>query len=93
MSNAIKTLPRVVVGTTPVQVTTTLNHKWASVSIQADPSNTGTIYVGDNNVSATRYSRALAAADWFVIAGSAVDPSKVWLVASAAGQNAQPSGS
>lgn len=93
MSNAIKTLPRVVVGTTKVQATTETTHKWASVSIQADPSNTGVIYIGDNNVSATRYSRALAASDWYVIAGSAVDPSKVWMVASAAGQNAQPSGS
>jgi hypothetical protein len=105
MSNNIKTLPALTVGTTALQIASGTNgssgnaitsenwHKWASVSIQADPANTGTVFVGDSLISATRYSRELQPGDWYTIAGSAVDINKVWVLGSAAGQVVHPSGS
>jgi hypothetical protein len=106
MSNNIKTLPALTVGATALQIangytnpgtsaafTLDTYHKWASVSIQADPSNTGIVYVGDSKVSTTRYSRALNPGDWYTVAGSAVDPNKVWVVGSTTGQVVHPSGS
>lgn len=105
MSNNIKTLPALTVGATALQIAhgtngssgnaiTTENwHKWASVSIQADPANSGTVYVGDSLVSTTRYSRVLNPGDWYTVAGSAIDINKVWVVGSAASQVVHPSGS
>lgn len=92
MSNAVKTLPQVTVGTTPLQIAAA-SHKWASVSIQADPANTGKVFVGDVNVSLTRYSRVLNAGDWWSISGSSVDPLNTWVLGSVAGQIVHPSGS
>lgn len=97
MSNSLKLLPAITVGTTPVAVdqrsqgsaTGTLGiHKYASVSIQSDPLNTGKIYVGDNSgtLSTTNYVRILNPGDWFSVAGSAVDASKMFVVASVAAQ-------
>lgn len=101
MPNTVKTLPAVVVGLTPVPLTTVtpngagngFNHQHfgLSVSVQYDPAGTGILYVGDNLVSSTRYSRALAPGDFYTVAGSAVDPSRVFVVASVAAQNAFPS--
>lgn len=106
MSNAIKTLPALTVGTTALQIaagytnpgsgntyTTEKWHKWASVSIQADPANSGTVYVGDSTLSSTRYSRELQPGDWYTIAGSAVDVNKIYVLGSASGQIVHPSGS
>ena len=42
---------------------TTLNIKVASVIIQAERSNTGYVYIGDNQVSATNYGVDLASGD------------------------------
>jgi hypothetical protein len=93
MANAIKTLPQITVGTTAVPLSTSTSSKWASVSIQADSANSGKVYVGDSLVSTTRYSRVLNASDWFTISGSAIDPSKVYVLGSAAAQIVHPSGS
>jgi len=93
MSNAIKTIPALTVGTTAIPLTTGKFHKWASVSLQADSANSGIVYVGDSLVSATRYSRALSAGDWYSLAGSSVDPTLVYVVASAAAQIVHGSGS
>ena len=105
MSNNIKTLPALTVGTTRLQIAAGTNgssgnlittenwHKWASVSVQADPANSGQVYVGDSLVSSTRYSRVLQPGDWYSVAGSAIDINKVWVVGSAAGQVIHPSGS
>jgi hypothetical protein len=89
MSHAIKTLPDIAVGTTPVQVKTPNNpggigstSKWHSVTVQNNGA--GTLYVGDSLVSATRKAAALATGQSYAIVGSAVDPAFVWLVASAA---------
>ena len=96
MSNTLKQLPTVTVGTTAVLIdqrsqgsaTGTLGiHKYASVSVQSDPNNTGTIYIGDNaNLTTSAYVRALSPGDWFSISGSAVDATKMGAIASAAGQ-------
>jgi hypothetical protein len=97
MSNSLKMLPTITVGTTAVAVDqrsqgsaagTMGIHKYASVSLQADPANTGKIFVGDNsgNLSTTTYVRVLNAGDWFSVAGSAVDASKMFVLGSAAGQ-------
>ena len=90
--SALKTIAALTVGTTPVQLLNSTHSKWASVSIQADPTNTGTVFVGDSLVSTTRYSRVLNAGDWITISGSAVDPSKVYVLGSAAGQVVHGSG-
>jgi hypothetical protein len=92
MSNTLKMLPTVTVGTTAVAVDQRAQgegiHKYASISIQADPANTGKVYVGDNsgNLSTTTYVRVLNAGDWMTIAGSAVDPSRIMVLGSVAGQ-------
>src|ERR1700761_8572804 len=72
MSNNVWTLPALTVGTTALQIASGFTnpgsgkaytsenwHKHASVSIQADPANTGTVFVGDSQVSSTRFSRVL----------------------------------
>jgi len=56
---AVTTLATITVGTTAVQATSTAGQLVASVYIEADSGNTGTIYVGDSNVSTTRYMGAL----------------------------------
>jgi hypothetical protein len=89
---AIKTLPALTVGTTATQLTNSTHSKWASVSIQADPANSGQVFVGDSLVSTTRYSRVLNAGDWFTVSGSAMDPSKIYVLGSAASQVVHPSG-
>lgn len=102
MPNSPKTLPALVVGTSAVPLITVtqngpvgtgFNHqRWGlSVSVQYDPNGTGVLYVGDNLVSSSRYSRVLQPGDWYTVAGSAVDPSRVFVVASVAAQNVYPS--
>lgn len=97
MSNSLKLLPTITVGTTAVAVDqrspgsgagTNYIHKYASISIQADPANTGVIYVGDNSgtLTNTSYARVLNPGDWMTISGSAVDGSRVMILGSAAGQ-------
>lgn len=97
MSNTLKQLPTVTVGTTPVAVDQRSQgsaagsmgiHKYASVSIQSDPLNTGKIFVGDNSgtLSTTAYVRILNPGDFFTITGSAVDASRMFVVASIAAQ-------
>lgn len=99
MSNNIKTLPQLTVGTSSLKITAGTHfaqenwHKWASVSVQADPNNTGVVYIGDSLVSATQYSRVLNPGDWYTVAGSAIDINRVFVLGSAAGQIVHPSGS
>jgi hypothetical protein len=106
MSNNVKTLPALTVGTTPLQIANGVTnpgsgnlitsenwHKWASISLQADAANSGIVYVGDSLVSATRYSRALNPGDFFSVAGSAIDINRLYVLGSAAGQIVHPSGS
>lgn len=100
MSNNLKTLPAVTVGATAVQITPTAMqsqnyHKWASVSIQSDPTNASgsVVYVGDSLVSTTRYSRALNPGDWWTISGSAIDVNRIYVVGSTTGLIVHPSGS
>lgn len=97
MSNQLADYPAITVGTTPVALfTTTLGNEGnftprASVSIQADPANTGTLYVGTKLMSTTRYAAALTAGQMFTITGSAINGNKIYIMGSAAGQIAHPS--
>lgn len=101
MPNAPATLPTLTVGLTPIQLITVTDngtgngfnhHRWSlSVSVQSDPTNIGLIFVGDVNVSSSRYSRVLRAGDFYTAAGSAVDPSDIWIVSDTAAQIAHPS--
>lgn len=90
MSNTLKMLPTVTVGTTAVAVDQRGQnfHKYASVSIQADPANSGKVYVGDNSgtLSGSSYVRVLNAGDFFTISGSAIDATRIFVLGSAAGQ-------
>lgn len=92
MPNSPKDLPTLAVTGTPVPLIAFVSNgvvpsngfshqRWGlSVSVQNDPNSTGILYVGDNTVSTTKYSRALAPGDFYTVTGSAVDPSKVWVV-------------
>lgn len=97
MSNQLADYPAITVGTTPVALfTTTLGNEGnftprASISVQADPANSGTIYVGSSKVSTTRYAAALTAGQMYTIAGSAINGNKIWILGSAASQVAHPS--
>jgi hypothetical protein len=99
MSNNLGTYAPVTVGTTAVQIIPAalitdwqkvprIIHPKASISIQADPSNTGIIYVGSwlPAVTATQYARALNPGDWFTVAGSASDPGRIGIIGSASAQ-------
>lgn len=68
MSIKLFTAPQKTVTTagTRVQVSTT-DTVITSLVIQADPTNTGKIYVGDSSVSSTQASAALAAGQAFTI--------------------------
>lgn len=96
MSDNLATLPQVVVGTTPLQITpiafqSQTFHKRSSASVFAAAANTGTIFVGDSFVSTTRYAAALTAGQLWTIAGSAIDLNKIYVLGSIANQIAQPS--
>ena len=101
MANSPKLLPTLTVGTTAVPLYTVTDngagngfnhHKFGlSVSVQSDPLNAGKIFVGDNTVSITKYSRVLAAGDFYTVSGSAVDPSDVWVISDTAAQTVHPS--
>jgi hypothetical protein len=76
------------IGTTAVQLTTTSVHAPRGVQMKAAVSNSGTVYVGNSDVTAG----AADATDGFPLgAGDALfvpidDPSKIYLVGTAAGQ-------
>lgn len=94
MTQSINLLPTVTVGTTPVQVDTRglAYRQYRSIRLQADPANTGQIFVGDGTVSTSKWGAVLNASDWTTVTGDAVDGRAIWLVASAAGQILHPSG-
>lgn len=100
MSNSIRTIPDLTVGTTAVPLVPEDNaggqgsrHKWASCSIQNNSTSGQIVYVGDSLVSSTRKSAALTPGQSYSISGSAVDPSLIYVVASAAAATVSPSGS
>ena len=99
MSNQLWVLAQQTVGTTAttIQPTTDGNEgnytSYASVMIQADPSNSGTLYVGNSLLSTTRYSAALTAGQTWSLSGSAINAGKIYILGSAAGQVAHVSGS
>lgn len=99
MSNQLAVFPAQTVGTTAVSVsTTTVGNEGnftprASVSVQADPTNTGTVYIGNSLLSTTRYARALQPGDFFTISGSAINANKIFALGSIAGQIIHVSGS
>ncbi len=76
------------VGTSAVQLTAAIAHLGKGVQIKADAANSGTVYVGGSTVTAD----AADATDGFPLsAGEGLlvpvdDPSKVYLIGSAAGQ-------
>ncbi len=85
MANTVKLLPTLSVTTAPVRLSVApasgAAHHWGlSVSVQNDPASAGKLFVGDATVSTTKYSRVLNAGDYYTVAGSAVDPSTIWVV-------------
>lgn len=100
MANSPKLLPTLAVAGTPLPLYTVVpngaNNGFShskfglSVSVQNDPTSAGILYVGDNTVSVTQYSRALAPGDFYTVAGSAVNPADVYVV-SASTSTAHPS--
>lgn len=99
MSNQLWVLPQQTVGTiaTTIQSTTVGNEgnfaPHASIAIQADPANSGTLYVGNSLLSTTRYSAALSPGQMWSMVGSAINPGKIFILGSVAGQVAHVSGS
>ncbi len=76
------------IGTTAVQLTVTSTHAPRGVQLKASVANSGTVYVGNSDVTAG----AADATDGFPLgAGEALfvpidDPSKIYLVGTSAGQ-------
>lgn len=91
--HALKTLPAVTVATagTRVQVSATNPKLARAVRIEADGGNTGVIYVGDANVSSSRYAAKLSAGDSFVLDSGTYNLALLWLDASSNAQKAQVS--
>ncbi len=85
MSTGLKTRASVTVTTaaTRVQIATkAAGNRVADVQairLEGDDGNAGVIFVGDLNVSATRYATSLAAGDSFTIEGSAVDITTIFV--------------
>jgi len=95
MAQAIKLLATLTVGTgAGVQVDQRVqqNRAFRSLSMQADPANTGQIFVGDSTVTTSLYARVLNAGDWITLTGDSVDGAEIYVTASAAGQVLHPSG-
>lgn len=100
MSNSIRTIPDLTVGTTAVPLTPQNNpngkgsfHKWASVAIQNNSATAINVYVGDSLVSTSRKSAFLAQGQTYSISGSAIDPSLIYVLADAPGAIVSASGS
>jgi hypothetical protein len=97
MSNQLADYAAVTVGTTAVPLLATTDGNegnfapHASISVFADPANTGTIYIGSSKVSTTRYAAAITASQMWTIAGSAINGGKIYILGSAASQIAHPS--
>lgn len=97
MANQLADYLAITVGTTAVQLFSTADGNEgnfagrASVSVFADPANSGTIYIGSSLVSTTRYAAAITAGQLWTIAGSAISGGKIYILGSAAGQIAHPS--
>ncbi len=95
MSTGLKTRPSVTVvtaGTRVALATKTAGSRVAdiqAVRLEGDDGNAGAIFVGDLNVSATRYVTKLAAGDSFTIEGSAVDITTVFVDADTSGSVVQ----
>ena len=84
MSTGLKTRAPITIATAGVRQQLVAKVAGSRVDAQAmrlegDDGNSGAIFVGDLNVSATRYATKLAAGDSFTIEGSAVDLTTVWL--------------
>lgn len=97
MSTQLRDYPQITVGTTAVSIVSATDGNEGNFTphggfmIFADPTNTGTIYVGTSLVSTTRYSAALTAGQSWSITGSAINGNKIYILGSAAGQNAHVS--
>lgn len=97
MSNQLAVFPQQTVGTTATTISATTDGNEGNfvpregVMIQADPANTGTIYVGNSLLSTTRYSAALTAGQSWSMTGSAINANKIYILGSAAGQIAHVS--
>jgi hypothetical protein len=78
------------IGTTPTQISAASRKLTRGVEVRADFANTGMIYVGN---SSTVTANSAAATDGYPIASNEKtfipidDLSKIWLIASGAGQN------
>lgn len=101
MSNQLAVFPQQVLSTAATPVSTvTVGPEGnftprASVSIQADPSNVGVVFIGNSLMVATptQYARALKPGDWFSISGSAINAGKIYARAATAGDIIHTSGS
>ena len=97
MSTGLKTRASVTVvpaGTRVALATKTAGSRVADMQalrLEGDDGNTGVIFVGDLNVSATRYATSLAAGDSFTIEGSAVDITTIFVDTSVNGSIVQVS--
>jgi len=92
MPSNIRTLPAVTVATAGTKVQVSSTYKPCSmIRLEADTGNTGNIFVGDLNVSSSRYTAKLAAGAALVLTGSAIDITRLYVDASANAQKVQVS--
>lgn len=70
---------------TRVQVDTTAAPRYRVIRVEAPSTNSGAIFVGDLNVSSTRYTYRLTAGNGATISGGVLDPSKFYVDAATNG--------
>ena len=81
MSTGLRTRVAITIATagTEQQVESTFESTVQAVRFEADDGNAGAIFIGDLNVSATRYTAKLAAGDSFTLEGSAVNLTTIFV--------------
>jgi hypothetical protein len=91
--SALSTLAQGTVTTagTKVAVSATTGPRWRAIRIEAPSTNAGAIFVGDLNVSSTRYSYRLTAGQGATISGTGLDASKLYVDAATNGDKFNPS--
>lgn len=62
---------------------------YSVVAVEADKDNTGLIFVGDLNVSSTRYAAKLSPGQRHEFSGQVIDPSRIFVDSDVSGSKAQ----
>jgi hypothetical protein len=84
MASGLRTLPTITVATAGTRVAVLASNPspqklYSQVIVTADKANTGKIFVGDLNVSATQYTEVITAGQSFTFSGNVIDPARIFV--------------